>query len=138
MNPSQPEQGGAALPTVPEQGNPLAEASAAASAEALPASPEAALALHTPPATQAVPAGAIPLPTAPPAAPGAGVPAPMPLPPASNPLTDDDLIEKEWVSKAKRIVEQTRDDPHKQSEDLTVFKADYLKQRYGKSIKLGQ
>jgi len=49
---------------------------------------------------------------------------------------DDDLIEKEWVERAKRIVEQTRDDPYKQSEELTVVKADYLQQRYNKSIKL--
>ena len=25
---------------------------------------------------------------------------------------DEDLIEKEWVDKAKQIIEQTRDDPH--------------------------
>ena len=49
---------------------------------------------------------------------------------------DGDLIEKEWVNKAKQIVERTRDDPYKQSEELTVFKADYMKKRYGKAIKL--
>jgi hypothetical protein len=54
-------------------------------------------------------------------------------------LTDDgDLIEKEWVNKAKQIVERTRDDPYKQSEELTVFKADYMKKRYGKTIKVSQ
>ncbi len=72
---------------------------------------------------------------------------PLPAVPALDPataaatasaMTDDDLIEKEWVNKAKKIVEQTRDDPYKQSEDLTVFKSDYLKQRYGKTIKLSQ
>jgi hypothetical protein len=51
---------------------------------------------------------------------------------------DNDLIEKEWVNKAKQIVERTRDDPYKQSEDLTIFKADYLKKRYGKTIKVSQ
>lgn len=51
---------------------------------------------------------------------------------------DDDLIEKEWVNKAKRIVESTRDDPYKQTEELTVFKADYMQKRYGKTIKLNQ
>jgi hypothetical protein len=54
-------------------------------------------------------------------------------------VTDDgDLIEKEWVNKAKQIVERTRDDPYKQSEELTYFKADYMKKRYGKTIKLSK
>lgn len=51
---------------------------------------------------------------------------------------DSDLIEKEWVHKAKAIVEQTKEDPYKQSEALTMFKADYMKKRYNKTIKLGQ
>jgi hypothetical protein len=51
---------------------------------------------------------------------------------------DSDLIEKEWVDKAKQIVERTRDDPYKQSEELTVFKADYMKKRYDKTIKVSQ
>ena len=54
---------------------------------------------------------------------------------ASN---DTDLIEKEWVNKAKQIVEKTRDDPYKQSEELTVVKADYVKKRYNKTIKLNK
>jgi hypothetical protein len=51
---------------------------------------------------------------------------------------DTDLIEKEWVTKAKQIVERTRDDPHRQSEELTVFKADYLQKRYNKTIKVSK
>lgn len=51
---------------------------------------------------------------------------------------DNDLIEKEWVDGAKRIVESTRDDPYKQSEELTVLKADYMKKRYNKTIKLNK
>jgi|SRR5665213_1908238 len=59
--------------------------------------------------------------------------------PVASPIVDDgDLIEKAWVDKAKQIVERTRDDPHKQSEAITVFKADYMKKRYGKTIKLSQ
>lgn len=54
----------------------------------------------------------------------------------SKVLKDDDLIEKEWVDKAKRIVEQTRSDPHRQSEELTLVKADYMKKRYNKTIKV--
>lgn len=76
---------------------------------------------------------------------------PLPLPTAAStsavtPTTqaaalqidDDDLIEKEWVNKAKQIVERTRDDPYKQSEEMTVFRADYMKKRYDKTIKVSQ
>lgn len=49
---------------------------------------------------------------------------------------DKDVIEPEWVNKAKSIVDQTSDDPYKQSEELTVFKADYMQKRYNKTIKL--
>jgi hypothetical protein len=48
---------------------------------------------------------------------------------------DTDLIEKEWVDKAKQIVERNREDPYRQSEELTVVKADYMQKRYGKTIK---
>ncbi|MDB5175890.1 MAG: hypothetical protein JWM81_748 [Candidatus Saccharibacteria bacterium] len=51
---------------------------------------------------------------------------------------DTDLIEKEWVTKAKQIVERTREDPYQQSKDMTVFKADYMQKRYNKSIKLSE
>jgi len=51
-------------------------------------------------------------------------------------IQDKDLIEKEWVNKAKAIVERTRDDPYKQSEDLTNLKADYMKREFNKTIKL--
>lgn len=82
------------------------------------------------------------------------VPQPI-APPAQVPATDDDdsqktttpvetpelandvdVIEKEWVDKAKEIVEQTKDDPHKQNHNVSVLKADYMKKRYGKDIKL--
>jgi hypothetical protein len=49
---------------------------------------------------------------------------------------DKDVIEPEWVHKAKAIVLTTSDDPYKQSEELTVFKADYMQKRYNKTVKL--
>lgn len=51
-------------------------------------------------------------------------------------IDDGDLIEKEWVHKAKSIVDRNRDDPFRQSEELTEVKAEYMKQRYDKDIKL--
>lgn len=60
--------------------------------------------------------------------------------PAGSPLIadDGDLIEKEWVEKAKEIVNRTRQDPHKQNREINQFKADYLKKRYNKDIKLSE
>ena len=53
-------------------------------------------------------------------------------------VDDGDLIEKEWVGRAKHIVATTRNDPYKQSEQLAALRADYMKKRYGKNIKLGK
>jgi len=47
---------------------------------------------------------------------------------------DSDLIEKEWVEKAKAIVEKTRRDPFTQSLELNQLKTDYLQKRYGKKV----
>lgn len=56
----------------------------------------------------------------------------------TNPVIADDadVIEKEWVEKAKDIVSKTKADPHLQSVQLTTFKHDYMKKRYGKEIKM--
>lgn len=51
---------------------------------------------------------------------------------------DSDLIEKEWVDKAKQIVERTRHDPHQQSNDMNMMKVVYLKKRYNKDVKLSE
>ena len=51
---------------------------------------------------------------------------------------DTDLIEKEWVDRAKRIVEHTRNDPHQQTKEMNTMKADYLKKRYNKDLKLSE
>jgi hypothetical protein len=54
-----------------------------------------------------------------------------------SPATADDidLIEKEWVEKAKQIVEQTKNNPREQNIALGKMKADYLKKRFNKVIK---
>lgn len=51
---------------------------------------------------------------------------------------DSDLIEKEWVDRAKQIVEHTREDPYEQQRALSQMKADYLKKRYNKDIKISE
>ncbi len=49
---------------------------------------------------------------------------------------DNDLIEQEWVNKARDIVERTLEDPYQQNKDLSLFKADYMKKRFKRDIKV--
>lgn len=51
---------------------------------------------------------------------------------------DSDLIEKEWVDKAKEIVEHTKDNPHEQQRAFNLMKAEYMKKRYNKDIKIDE
>ena len=51
---------------------------------------------------------------------------------------DTDLIEKEWVLKAKEIVARTKHDPYQQNKEVEQIKADYLKKRYNKDIKVAE
>jgi hypothetical protein len=47
---------------------------------------------------------------------------------------DDDLIEKEWVDKAKQIISLTKHDPARREKEVGRLQADYLKKRYGKEL----
>lgn len=47
---------------------------------------------------------------------------------------DDDLIEKEWVDKAKRIISETADDPYKREQAVAQLQREYLRKRYGKEV----
>ena len=53
-----------------------------------------------------------------------------------NEAKDDNLIEKEWVQNAKKIVHETKHDPQDQASKISRFKKDYIKKRFGKDIKL--
>lgn len=57
---------------------------------------------------------------------------------ASNPAVaaDEDLIEKEWVEKAKKVISETKHDPYAQEQAVSRLQADYLNKRYGKVIKV--
>lgn len=52
------------------------------------------------------------------------------------PAEDADLIEKQWVDKAKKIVDKTRDDPYAQNQEISKVKAEYISKRFNKQIKL--
>lgn len=64
--------------------------------------------------------------------------APMASTDSNTPMIADDadLIEKEWVEKAKQLVDQTKNDPYTQNKEINKFKADYIKKRYNKDIAL--
>ena len=47
---------------------------------------------------------------------------------------DDDLIEKEWVDKAKKILAETRDDPYKREQEISKLQIEYIRRRYGRQI----
>jgi hypothetical protein len=47
---------------------------------------------------------------------------------------DEDLIEKEWVDKAKQIIDQTKDDPYTRTAKVNELQRDYLQKRYGKVV----
>jgi len=49
--------------------------------------------------------------------------------------SDDDLIEKTWIDKAKHIVSETKTDPYQQEREVSKLQASYLLKRYGKQIK---
>lgn len=54
-------------------------------------------------------------------------------------IADDvDLIEKEWVDKAKTIVNEHKHDPYNQEKEVGQLQADYLQKRYGKSVKASE
>lgn len=62
-------------------------------------------------------------------------PTNVPTEGASLVAEDVDLIEKEWVERAKDIVHKTKDNPHLQNKALTELKVDYIKKRYNKDIR---
>lgn len=98
-------------------------------------------------------------PQAPPvAAPQSALPQNQPMPTAPQPLPDQpmgqvvdqsagstpliaddvDVIEKEWVEKAKKIVDSTKSDPHQLEKEVSKLQADYLMKRYNKKLKVSE
>jgi hypothetical protein len=88
--------------------------------------------------SEAAPAAAAPVLPAPIVVPLPSVPADdaTVVPAGSTPLVanDDDLIEKEWVDQAKKIIVQTKDDPYRREQEVAKLQADYLRKRYGREL----
>jgi hypothetical protein len=51
---------------------------------------------------------------------------------------DSDLIEREWVQKAKDIVAATNEDPYRQNKEMGHYKATYVKKRFNKDIRVSE
>ncbi len=51
---------------------------------------------------------------------------------------DIDVIEQIWVAKAKELIDKTKDDPHTQKAQMSKFKAEYIKKRINKEIKISE
>ena len=47
---------------------------------------------------------------------------------------DDDLIEKEWVDRAKKILAETKDDPYGREREVSKLQIEYIRRRYGREI----
>jgi len=77
----------------------------------------------------------IPAPTAVPIPDDVSAPVVSDTPLVAN---DDDLIEKEWVDKAKKIIVQTKDDPYRREQEVGKLQADYLRKRYGRELGASQ
>jgi hypothetical protein len=50
----------------------------------------------------------------------------------------DTPFDEEWAAKAKEIVNHTHTDPYLQSKELSKLKAQYIKARYNKDIKISE
>lgn len=48
--------------------------------------------------------------------------------------SDDDLIEKEWVDKAKKVIAETKDDPYRREREISKLQIEYIRRRYGREI----
>lgn len=134
MNPDlpQPESLNLPKPQAPEiPGGP---------SEVIPARPEAALMPSAGTSHAAVDPQTSGLPMVAPGSNPAGAPVSPPLPTPTDDLSADDadLIEKEWVLRAKTIVNRTKDDPHTQNKEINKVKADYIKKRYNKDVKMSE
>lgn len=46
----------------------------------------------------------------------------------------NDVIEQEWVDRAKKIISSTRNDPHEQEKAISNLQIDYIKKRYGGDV----
>ncbi len=126
--PMPPSNGPEVVPSLPpidtsiERGQQRVEQAAEAGASVMDATAQAAAVATATPVVGAQPAG------------------PQTATAPATPLVaaDEDVIEKEWVDKAKEIIDQTKDDPHTRTQKVNELQRDYLHKRYGKVVGAGE
>lgn len=59
---------------------------------------------------------------------------PRPVSGSPTVANDDELIETEWVNKAKKVIAETKDDPYRREQEVSRLQADYLAKRYGREL----
>ena len=60
--------------------------------------------------------------------------AQQPLDDATMVANDDDLIEKEWVDRTKKVILETKDDPYRREIEIEKLQIEYIRKRYGREI----
>lgn len=55
---------------------------------------------------------------------------------SDTPSENEEQIDQEWVTRARETIEKTHADPYQESVQLSQIKAEYLKARYNKSVKV--
>jgi hypothetical protein len=102
-----------------------------------------AMPIADPPSIQPLPSvdpASVAAPVAP--APSAAIPAQPTMPQGDNqqlagPVDDTDTaFDQEWVGRAREVIQRTHSDPYLQSQELGKLKAQYIKLRYNKEIKV--
>ena len=78
------------------------------------------------------------VPVSQPVQPTAGSPTAQPATTSPVVAADADVIEKEWVDKAKKIIQETKDDPYGRTERVNDLQRDYLKKRYNKELETSE
>jgi hypothetical protein len=48
--------------------------------------------------------------------------------------SDDGVIEREWVDRAKKIINETKSNPYKQEEEVKQLQNDYLREKFGRGL----
>ncbi len=133
MEPTQNPNVNPNVQPMPENGNIPENLHAPGAPEVAPITPQAA------PSSNNAPATPVQVPQNQPQTPVAGNPAAQQGAPEANGAPavagDVDVIEKEWVDQANKIVDQTKEDPYAEEEAVEALQVDYLKKRYGHSVK---
>jgi hypothetical protein len=55
---------------------------------------------------------------------------------AANSSGTTEITDEKAIDQAKKIIEATREDPYRQANEIAKFKVEYMKDRYGRVLKI--